>query len=263
VTTSDLLTIHTKQYLESLESPENISKVAEVGALKMVPAFLLKNHLLKPMLYATGGTLLGVDLALQQGWAINLGGGYHHAKANSGSGFCYFADINLAILKLFGLKPKSRLMVLDLDAHQGNGVEAILAGDPRVAVMDVFNNDIYPGDLDAQRFIQHKFPLDAGCGTETYLDLLFDELPRVLTAEQPDFIIYNAGTDILNGDPLGMLCVSQEGILVRDQFVFSEAKQRGIPILMLLSGGYTPQSAGIIADSLTQIIPMMRETSGA
>lgn len=258
VSEAELLVVHTRTYMQSLESAENIAMVAEVGELRSVPVSLLKSHLLEPMLHATGGTLLGVELALQHGWAVNLGAGYHHAKADKGSGFCYFADINLAIHKFLRLRPQSRLMVLDLDAHQGNGVEATLAGDPRVAVVDLFNEGTFPCDLEARRFIQYPFPLKSGCGTDEYLKLLRRELPRMLDEERPSFLIYNAGTDILDGDPLGLLAISKEGILERDLLVFVEAQRRGIPILMVLSGGYTQLSAGIIADSLSTIIPMMK-----
>ncbi|MCK4668446.1 hypothetical protein KAU33_16960, partial [Candidatus Dependentiae bacterium] len=105
VTNEELLKVHSQEYLSSLNDPEVIASIAELLLIKKVPVSILRKKFLAPMRYATGGTLLGVDLAFEYGWAINLSGGYHHAKSNSGGGFCFFADIPIAVYKLFKKNP--------------------------------------------------------------------------------------------------------------------------------------------------------------
>ena len=100
-----LALVHQQTYLDSLNESKVIAEIAEFGPLGRLPAGLLKRNLLRPMQYATGGTILGAELALEHGWAVNLSGGYHHAKAGNGEGFCYFADIPLAIHSLWNNEP--------------------------------------------------------------------------------------------------------------------------------------------------------------
>ncbi len=255
----DLLRVHTEGYLDSLHDSERIAFIAEVAELTQFPAALLHQHLLRPFRLATTGSRLAVELAEQHGWAINMGGGYHHAKDNFAHGFCFFADINLAAGDFFDRHPGQRLMVVDLDAHQGNGFEAIFKDDPRVAMLDMYNKDNFPRDYAAAKFIQYPFPLSPQTNTETYLDILNRELPLALDAEHPGMVIYNAGVDIYKEDWLGDLAVSADGIVERDRIVFSACQQRGIPIAMLFSGGYHPESWRIIGRSMAQIIGMFRE----
>src|SRR3989338_4264328 len=120
VSEEDLLSVHTPEYLYSLKESKNVARIAELGILAKIPNIILQHKLLKPMRYATGGTILGCDLALEHGWAINLSGGYHHAKADSGGGFCFFADVPIAVYKLLKNNPNLSIMIIDLDAHQGN-----------------------------------------------------------------------------------------------------------------------------------------------
>lgn len=251
ITREDLLEVHTEQYLKSLKKSKVVARIAEQGWARSIPNFLLQWKFLKPMKYGTGGTLLASELALKHGWAINLSGGYHHAKGDRSSGFCFYADIPLAGYRLLKNHPHlKKIFVLDLDAHQGNGFESIFKDDPRFVTMDVYNGDIYPLDGPARKFIKYNFPIESYTGTNRYCNLVATELPKALDAEQPDYIIYNAGTDIYEKDPLGSLHVADKGVLLRDKIVFEEAIKRKIPILMLLSGGYTMESAGLIGSSI-------------
>lgn len=203
------------------------------------------------------GSAAGSDVA--PGFAINLSGGYHHCSAQSGGGFCAFADITLALLvarKQFDVR---RAMVVDLDAHQGNGHER----DKRagvferagldVFILDMFNSGIYPHDHAAAQAIDCAVRLQSGVADEEYLALLQKHLPPSLDRHRPEFLLYNAGTDCLTGDPLGQLAISPAGILARDEFVFRSARDRGIPILMLLSGGYQKTNAQVIARSIANL----------
>lgn len=254
INNQELLEVHSPEYLDSLKSSSTVAQIAEVDILGMLPNSVLQNGLLKPMRYATAGTLMGAGLALEHGWAINLSGGYHHAKRDSGSGFCFFADIPLAVKKLRVIKPGIRILIIDLDAHQGNGVSETLQTMDDVSILDVYNCEIFPGDMEAERKVHFPIPVQSNLEDVDYLSLLDRVVPEAMDACQAEFVIYNAGTDIYKDDPLGAMGISREGIIKRDEIVFSNALERDMPILMVLSGGYTSDSASIIADCIENII---------
>jgi histone deacetylase 11 len=250
----DLLLVHTPEYLDSLKRSSTVAAVAELGVAALIPNIFLQRGLLVPMRYATGGTVLGCDLALQYGWAINLSGGYHHAKSLSGGGFCFFADIPIGVKRLWMNRPELEVMIVDLDAHQGNGYASIFGDDYRIHIFDAYNAFAYPYDDEARRYIEFDYPLQPGTGDREYLALLERELGKAVEEVEPDIIIYNAGTDVFEGDPLGGLNITMEGIIKRDELVFRNSIERKIPILMLLSGGYTTKSAEIIARSIENLL---------
>lgn len=186
-------------------------------------------------LATVGGTLLAARLALRDGVGINCGGGSHHAFGDRGEGFCLLNDIAVAIKKLLKERRIKRAMVIDLDAHQGNGTAAIFRGDRRVFTFSMHGAEIYPekkekGSLD--------IGLSSGAGDGTYLPLLRHELPRALARFRPDFAVYVAGADVYRGDLLGGLGLTLAGIQKRDAFVLAECRSRGVPVALTLSGGY-------------------------
>lgn len=261
ITDKDLELVHPKEYLSSLRKSSTIASIAEVPVLKWIPNFLLQRYLLDAARYATAGTVLGAELAIKNGWAINLSGGYHHTKANSGGGFCFFADIPLAIKKLRKNNPELKVLVLDLDAHQGNGHESILALDPLSFIFDIYVDHNYPLDYNARKYINFNYPVESSISDSDYLSLLKAELPKALTQVKPDLIIYNAGSDVYQKDPLGQMNISAQGIIERDLFVFTQAKKHNIPILMVLSGGYSRESASIVSESITNLLKKVYSNS--
>src|SRR5262249_35846076 len=148
------------------------------------------------MRYATGGTMLAAREALRTRIAINLGGGYHHASRDRGEGFCVYADIAIAAARIRQETAVCRILVIDLDAHQGNGVERIYGGDPETGIFDMYNAAIYPRDEEAKNGIDWDIPLRPGTSDRTYLGLLREVLPRAIDEFQPELAFYNAGTDI-------------------------------------------------------------------
>ncbi|NWH16813.1 HDA11 deacetylase, partial [Grus americana] len=193
-------------------------------------------------------------LAVDRGWAINVGGGFHHCSSDKGGGFCAYADITLAIKFLFErVQGVSKATIIDLDAHQGNGHERDFMDDHRVYIMDAYNRYIYPGDGFAKRAIKRKVELEWGTEDTEYLQKVHTHVEGALNELKPDIIVYNAGTDILDGDPLGGLAISPQGIVKRDEVVFKAARSRRIPILMVTSGGYQKRTARIIADSILNL----------
>ncbi|CAN8252320.1 unnamed protein product [Cochlearia groenlandica] len=250
---SDLLVVHSLNYLNSLKSSATVARIAEVPPVAFFPNFLVQQKVLYPFRKQVGGTILAAKLAKERGWAINIGGGFHHCTAERGGGFCAFADISLCIHFAFLRLSISRVMIIDLDAHQGNGHETDLGDDSRVYILDMYNPEIYPFDYRARKFIDQKVEVASGTTTDEYLRKLEEALEVASRRFQPELVIYNAGTDILDGDPLGRLKISPDGITSRDEKVFRFARERDIPVVMLTSGGYMKSSARVIADSIENL----------
>ncbi|KAH9761560.1 Histone deacetylase 2 [Citrus sinensis] len=276
----DLLVVHSESYLKSLQSSPNVSIIIEVPPVALFPNCLVQRKVLYPFRKQVGGTILAAKLAKERGWAINVGGGFHHCSADEGGGFCAYADISLCIHYAFVQLNISRVMIIDLDAHQGNGHEKDFSSDSRllsfdcafifhfflldfqmitfvltgrVYILDMFNPGIYPRDYEARRFIDQKVEVVSGTTTNEYLKKLDEALEVAGHTFDPELVIYNAGTDILEGDPLGMLKISPDGIAARDEKTFRFARSRNIPIVMLTSGGYMKSSARVIANSVENL----------
>ncbi len=253
VALQDLLLVHTQEYLDSLNSSSSVAQITEVPALKYLPNFIVQRSLLQPMRYATQGTIDALIRAYESKQStINLGGGYHHAYADHGEGFCVYNDIAIAIKKLHQKYPQVKILYVDLDAHQGNGVSAILASDPRVVIFDVFGKYNYPVYGSSPKGVKYSYPVASGIQDKEYLEYVA-LLKNAINQEKPDIIFYNAGTDILDGDPLGHLKISFDGVIRRDEIVFQEVKKHNIPVVMVTSGGYTAQSAALIAKSIINL----------
>jgi acetoin utilization deacetylase AcuC-like enzyme len=184
---------------------------------------------------AVGGTCEAARGALEFGVAMNLAGGTHHAFADRGEGFCVFNDVAVAIRMLQNDGRIRRAAIVDLDVHQGNGTHAIFAGDSSVFTFSMHGGRNYPfakvaGTVDVE--------LDDGTGDEAYLALLAAMLPNVLSAAQPDLVVYLAGVDPYVGDRLGRLGMSLEGLARRDAMVLSACREVGIPVAITIAGGY-------------------------
>ncbi|MDB4986069.1 MAG: hypothetical protein JWN04_1247 [Myxococcaceae bacterium] len=248
-----LLRVHSEQFLASLRRSSVVAQALEVPALRLLPASVLDRRILRPMRLATEGTLLAARNALTHGSAINFSGGYHHAHRDRAEGFCVFADIPVAIEQLRAegrLSDDAVVAVVDLDAHRGNGFEAIYEADPRLQFFDIYNFQVYPGLLShqEQRF-PHVMGLRARMDGEGYHNVLRRCLPAFLAELRPALAFYNAGSDILQGDPVGRLSVSFDDARARDRYVISELERAGIAWVMVPSGGYTEQSHGLLADT--------------
>jgi len=307
ITDAELLTVHDAAYLKTLRDRFIVARIAENSLLIAFPISVIEKKLLYPMKLATRGTIEAAELAYgNKRWAINLSGGYHHAERETGDGFCFFADIPLAMNVLWAKDPNLRIFYIDTDAHQGNGVETIFKDklkhaqaspkDTQLVVFDIFSDKDYPEEpversyfdvmlvklfkqigyhdptedikkrvAEIRPFIQYKYPLHVSksrpTNTETYLNstyiLISDlmlEYQKAQKDEKPLVIFYNAGTDPFSGDPVAWLGVSKEGIIERDYQIWKFAHDHKIPIIMTLSGGYSYESADIIADSITNIL---------
>ncbi len=232
----DVLRVHTPDYVGKLSAgsfttPE--ARTLEVPWSKaLVDAFYL----------AAGGTLLSARLARQSRCAILIGGGFHHAFADHGEGFCLLNDVAIAVRALQASGEAARLAVLDLDVHHGNGTSAILGADPGVFTASLHQEHNYPG-------VKPKSSLDVGLedgtGDAAYLAALAGPLERCL-AFRPDVLFYLAGADPYEHDVLGGLGLTKAGLRARDRRVFVAAKDAGVPVAVTLAGGYAAQPADTV-----------------
>lgn len=208
------------------------------------------------MLIATKGSLDAACLAFEFGWGINLSGGYHHASLYNGEGFCIYSDITLIVKYLNDWFPDRNIkfMIIDLDAHQGNGYEKDLINHDNVFILDAYNPNIYPNDNYAKKGIRCDININRNDDDKSYLSKVKENIINSIDEFSPSFIIYNAGTDCLDGDPLGRLSISKEGIIKRDELIFEFAINNKIPIVMLMSGGYQRSNGEIIGESIGNLI---------
>lgn len=184
-----------------------------------------------------GGTVLAARLALQRGIACNSAGGSHHAGIGHGAGYCVFNDVAVAARVLQAMGLAMRMLVIDLDVHQGDGTAEIFRGDGAVYTFSMHCEDNFParkqpGDLD--------LGLPAGTGDEAYLDILAAHLDVLLSLSGPalDLVFYNAGVDPHGEDRLGKLGLSDDGLARRDAMVIGACAKRGLPVACVLGGGY-------------------------
>ena len=183
----------------------------------------------------TGGTLLTVQLALAQGLACNAAGGTHHAHRDFGAGYCLLNDLSVAARWALDVAQVSRVLIVDLDVHQGDGTAALLAEEPRAFTFSMHCEKNFPArkqrsDLD--------FGLPRGLDDAGYLAELQGVLPWLLDSLAPDLVLYDAGVDVHGGDRLGHLALSDAGIEARDGFVLGQCRRRGIATAAVIGGGY-------------------------
>jgi len=266
VTEEELLAVHTPTHMARLRDPHEIAKAFEVQAAALIPYEMLNRGFLEPMRWAVRGSVLAARQAMLHGVAINLGGGFHHAKPDRAEGFCLYSDIALMVAQLREsghLAEEDRVVYVDLDAHQGNGVCHQFLHDTRLFSFDLYNQDIYPAsDRIAVDRIDCPVPVAIGCTGQDYLEKLTKQLPgfldSVTRSGKAKLAIYTAGTDVFSGDDLGLMMLSADQVLERDLFVFEQLRNRNVPTVMLLGGGYTEESHRLIATSARAILQRFR-----
>lgn len=189
------------------------------------------------------GTLQCALYALEHGCALNVAGGTHHAFANRGEGFCCFNDQAVAASYLLDRGLASRILIIDLDVHQGNGTASIFEHEPRVFTFSMHGEKNYPLRKERSSL---DIGLPDGITDEPYLKILRDALPRIADEFQPDFVFYQSGVDILETDKLGRLSVTRAGCRTRDEIVFSFCRRNRLPVVASMGGGYSPRIADIV-----------------
>jgi acetoin utilization deacetylase AcuC-like enzyme len=228
---------HTVEYLDKLNTLSLSKKeIRDIG-------FPLKKELIIRGKHIAQGTFDCALFAIQEGVAMNVAGGTHHSFADRGEGFCVFNDIALASNLLLKQGKASKILIVDLDVHQGNGTAKIFENDPRVFTFSMHGARNYPTR-------KEQSDLDIGLPDQTtdepYLKTLHDTLPRLIDVHQPDFIFYLSGVDVLATDKLGRLALSMEGCKQRDRFVLQTCHRNKIPVAISMGGGYSERLAHIV-----------------
>ena len=198
-----------------------------------------------------GGTILTCRKALKYGLSINVGGGYHHAQSNTGGGFCFYCDVPIAIECLRREKRIKTALIVDTDAHQGNGFALEAAKQKGTYVLDFYEDGIYPTPKVKEDI---SVPFDHYTGGAEILRQIRNNLPHAIERFKPDLIVYNAGADVLASDPLSTLKVSPRQLNERDLYIISTAREKKIPVAMVLAGGYSTNSHLVQAKSIELIV---------
>ena len=219
---------HTEDYINKIKN-----KTLDKNEIRKI-GFPLVDSVIRRSFIATGGTVLATKLALNYGIACNTAGGSHHATSNEGAGFCVFNDVAVAAKYLTARGLANRILIIDLDVHQGNGNSEIFKDDNQVFTFSMHSKINYPAkksvsDLDVE--------LNENLEDKEYLEILKSNL-KYLNEEDFDFIFYIAGVDVHYNDRLGKLKISDEGIIKRDEIVIENFISNKIPLCGVLGGGY-------------------------
>lgn len=248
-----VLLTHTKEYVDKLLNQTLTASEQRKIGFPQSPALTQRE------LIITQGTIDCCLYALQtQKVAFNIAGGTHHAFANRGEGFCLLNDFGVAANYLLHQKLVEKILIVDLDVHQGNGTASLFQNNQAVFTLSMHGKSNYP-------FIKEQsdkdIALEDGTNTETYLQLLRTHLPPTIKQEKPNLIMYVSGVDILDTDKFGKLNVSLQGCKQRDEIVFNLAKENNIPVAVTMGGGYS-QDLKIIVNAHCQTFDAARTIFG-
>lgn len=233
----DVLAVHTEEYYNSLINLSLDRRAARKIGFPLSEEFIKREQLIAQ------GTIDGSEYALKYGISLNIAGGTHHAYTDHGEGFCMLHDQAIAARYLQKKGLAKKILIVDLDVHQGNGTAEIFQNDDSVFTFSMHGAGNYP-------FKKEKSDLDIavadGSGDEVYLRILKNILPRVIDEQRPDFIFYLSGVDILESDKLGRLNCTINGCKERDRYVLQMCKDLKIPLQVSMGGGYSPDIKTII-----------------
>lgn len=232
-----IVAVHTPEYYYDL-----VNLTLDQRSARKI-GFPLSRALVKREVIIADGTIKASEFALKHGVAFNIAGGTHHAYTNRGEAFCLLNDqaIGARYLQHKGLA--KQILIVDLDVHQGNGTAEIFTNDGSVFTFSMHGKSNYPfkkeiSDLD--------IALDNNCNDDTYLSILKETLPKLITQQQPNFIYYLSGVDVIASDKLGKLGLTVAGCKERDRFVLQTCKDYNIPVMCSMGGGYSPNIKTII-----------------
>lgn len=234
----EVLTCHSSEYWQRIKDCSFSDK--EIRKIGFPATIALRDRSLS----SAGGTLLSARNALEYGIGINLAGGTHHAFHSYGEGYCVLNDIAIAASCLLAENKIQKVLIVDLDVHQGNGTAAIFQQDDRVFTFSMHCKDNYPMRKEISNL---DIELPALTGDSSYLPRLYSSLPEIICTVNPDIIFYQSGVDVLENDRLGRFSLSFQGLQERDRFVFETAFQSQIPIVSVMGGGYHTSFNRLIA----------------
>ncbi|MGH9734074.1 MAG: histone deacetylase family protein [Candidatus Acidiferrales bacterium] len=225
----DVLRVHSQEYVHKLKT----GTLTYIEILRMEVPY--SKELIEACWLAAGGSILAGQRALQDGWAANISGGFHHAYPDHGEGFCVIHDVAIAIRRLQFDCAIERAMIVDTDVHQGNGTAAIFGGDGTVFTLSIHQENNYPYPKPPSTV---DVNLPDGTGDDDYLSILEKHLQRAFRDFSPEVLFYIGGADPYREDQLGGLALTMEGLARRDSLVFDYARRHSVPVAITLAGGY-------------------------
>ena len=244
-----LLRVHSADYVRAC-----FDGSLDEAALRRV-GFPWSNELLQRSLASAGGTLSAARWALEHGVAGNLAGGTHHAHADFGSGYCVFNDLAVASATLLDERLVERVLIVDLDVHQGDGTAAIFKSEPRVFTFSMHGAKNFPF---RKQVSTRDVELPDGCDDVHYLSLLDEHLAEVFESSAPSLVLYQAGVDALKEDALGRLHLTHAGLRERDRRVFDLCWSRAVPVVVTLGGGYAKPIEASVEASVGTYVELRR-----
>ncbi|MCF2971219.1 histone deacetylase [Synechococcus sp. Nb3U1] len=233
-------------WIEAVHTPEYVSAYCEGSLEPKVQRRIglpWSPELVRRTCRAVGGTVLTAQLALRYGLACNTAGGTHHAFPSYGSGFCIFNDLAIAAQVLLGQGLVERLLIVDLDVHQGDGTAWIFRSDARVSTFSMHCEANFPG---TKQVSDLDISLPVGLEDEAYLQTLAAHLPDLLTQVRPDLVLYDAGVDPHREDLLGKLALSDQGLFRREMQVLDTCLKQGYPVACVIGGGYSKELSSLV-----------------
>lgn len=243
-----------RHWIEAAHDPEYVAEVIEARVPREKErriGFPVNEIVARRAQLVPGGTYRAARLAIDHGYAANSAGGSHHALADTGAGYCVFNDLAIAAIRL--AEEGRRVLIVDCDVHQGDGTAALTAGRPDIATYSIHADKNFPARKARSTL---DVPLADGLGDEAYLETLERTLAPFLDAERPDVILYQAGVDPYEGDRLGRLSLTDEGLVAREQLVARLAIERNLPLASTVGGGYGDDVLAIARRHVTAILTL-------
>lgn len=249
----DVLRVHSQEYVHKLKT----GSLSYTEILRMEVPY--SKELIEACWLAAGGSILTARRALEDGWAANIGGGFHHAYPDHGEGFCVIHDVAVAIRRLQFDRTIETAMVVDTDVHQGNGTAAIFGGDGTVFTLSIHQENNYPYPKPPSTV---DVNLQDGTADEDYLSILEKHLHEAFREFAPQIVFYVGGADPYREDQLGGLALTMEGLARRDTLVFDYARRHKTPVAITLAGGYARRVADTVRIHVNTIVSAREAAQG-
>lgn len=250
-----------RRWLEEVHDPAYVAEVLSAAVPREKErriGFPVTETVSRRSQVVPAGTWLAARLALEHGFAANSAGGSHHALAHTGAGYCVFNDLALAAVRLVEEGTVERLLVVDVDVHQGDGTAGLTAGRAGIATYSIHAAKNFPA---RKAHSTLDVPLADGVGDDEYLRTLEETLTPMLDEHRPQLILYQAGVDPFAGDQLGRLSLTEEGLRHRERLVATLVRQRGIPLASTVGGGYGPDKPALARRHVDAILTLAEALS--
>ena len=248
-----------RHWLEAVHCPAYVEEVFTATvpqAKERRIGFPVTAHIRDRVRHTNGGTWLAAQLAMKHGYAANSAAGSHHALYDTGAGYCVFNDLAVAAHRLIAEGDAARILIVDLDVHQGDGTASLTALREDIFTLSIHAEKNFPVRK-ARSTLDINLP--DGMDDDGYMETLDRHLPKVLGEFAPDLVLYQAGVDPHKGDKLGRLALSDTGLERRDRFVVAQTRQRGLPIASALGGGYGQDQRAVARRHANSMLHMADE----